>query len=384
MSDSALLTATRTPASASNMGRASAFVRIGLLFYGLLVVYASWYPLSGWRDNGLAPWAFLTEHMPRYWTAFDLAVNVAGYVPLGALTVLALYPLLRGTQAVAVTVIFGVLLATLMEGVQTYLPSRVPSNLDILTNSMGLATGALLGNWMREQFLEQSQLRALRHRWFSDQASRGLVIVGLWPLAQVYPQAYLFGHGQLLPVISGWLSDWMAVPIDLNQLLFWNEYSVTVEQYLMAEVIITACCMTGAVLTLLCQMRSDAPKTLLAMILVGATLATKAVASALLFTPDNAFTWLTPSAAGGLVVGTIMLGGLSLAPAIAQRRAAIFALLIGLLALNMAPANPYFLSSLQDWVQGKFLNFNGAAQFLSLTWPFFALWFLTHRTHRTD
>ena len=96
MSDSALLTATRTPASASNIGRASAFVRIGLLFYGLLVVYASWYPLSGWRDNGLAPWAFLAEHMPRYWTAFDLAVNVAGYVPLGALTVLALYPLLRG------------------------------------------------------------------------------------------------------------------------------------------------------------------------------------------------------------------------------------------------------------------------------------------------
>ena len=138
-------------------------MRIGLLFYGLLVVYASWYPLSGWRDNGLAPWAFLAEHMPRYWTAFDLAVNVAGYVPLGALTVLALYPLLRGAQAVAVTVIFGVLLATLMEGVQTYLPSRVPSNLDILTNSMGLATGALLGNWMREQFLEQSQLRALRH-----------------------------------------------------------------------------------------------------------------------------------------------------------------------------------------------------------------------------
>ena len=176
----------------------------------------------------------------------------------------------------------------------------------------------------------------------------------------------------------------MAVPIDLHQLLFWNEYSVTVEQYLMAEVIITACCMTGAVLTLLCQMRSDAPKTLLAMILVGTTLATKAVASALLFTPDNALTWLTPSAAGGLVVGTIMLGGLSLAPAIAQRRAAIFALLIGLLALDMAPANPYFLSSLQDWVQGKFLNFNGAAQFLSLTWPFFALWFLTHRTHRTD
>jgi len=32
-------------------------------------------------------------------------------------------------------------------------------------------------------------------------------------------------------------------------------------------------------------------------------------------------------------------------------------------------------------VQGKFLNFNGAAQFLSLAWPFFTLWFLFHPVH---
>ena len=37
---------------------------------------------------------------------------------------------------------------------------------------------------------------------------------------------------------------------------------------------------------------------------------------------------------------------------------------------------------MQGWTQGKFLNFNGAAQFLSLLWPFLALWFLLHRTHR--
>jgi hypothetical protein len=34
------------------------------------------------------------------------------------------------------------------------------------------------------------------------------------------------------------------------------------------------------------------------------------------------------------------------------------------------------VATLQTWVQGKFLNFNGAAQFLSLLWPFFAVWFL--------
>ena len=381
-SESALL-AKHPSASLLVRGRASASVRIALAFYGLLILYASWYPFSGWRDNGLGPWLYLNERMPRYWTWFDLGVNVAGYIPLGALLVLALYPLLRGWRAMLTAISAGVLLAMLMEAGQTYLPSRVPSNLDLITNTLGLAIGAAMGDRLRWLFLEQSRLRTLRDNWFSDQASRGLIVVALWPLAQIYPQAYLFGHGQFVPVLSGWLSDWLAMPVDLSQ-LFWNEYNVSVEQYLLAEVIITACCMTGAVLTLLCQMRSSAPKALLAGLLMLAAVAVKAMASAMLFTPENAFTWLTPSAGGGLLVGLIMLAGLSQAPPLAQRRAAILALVICLLVLNLAPANPYFLSMLQDWVQGKFLNFNGAARFLSLSWPFFALWFLTHKTHRSD
>jgi len=363
--------------------RASIFVRIALLFYGLLIVYASCYPFSGWRDNGLAPWAYFAERLPRYWTWFDVLVNMIGYVPLGALLVLGLYPFLRGLPALAVAIVGGILLAGLMEGIQTFLPSRVPSNLDLLTNAAGVVCGALLGLQARRFFLEQSRILAWRDRWFSDQASRGLIVVSLWPLAQIYPQAYLFGHGQLLPILSGWLSDWLNRPVDLTQ-LFWSEYSVSIEQYLLAEVTITACGLTGAVLTLLCQTRNKAPKPWLALLLVLTALATKSLANAVLFAPENAFTWLTPSAVGGLLIGTIMLIGLSMAPVIAQRRVAIVALMTGLFVLNIAPANPYFLSMLQEWVQGKFLNFNGAAQFLSLCWPFLALWFLTHVTHRSD
>ena len=47
----------------------------------------------------------------------------------------------------------------------------------------------------------------------------------------------------------------------------------------------------------------------------------------------------------------------------------------------------HLMSTLQGWVQGKFLNFNGAAQFLALLWPFMALWFLclpSHRLNRQD
>ena len=46
------------------------------LIYAALIVYASLYPFEGWRDQGIAPWAFLASPLPRYWTGFDVAANV--------------------------------------------------------------------------------------------------------------------------------------------------------------------------------------------------------------------------------------------------------------------------------------------------------------------
>jgi hypothetical protein len=69
---------------------------------------------------------------------------------------------------------------------------------------------------------------------------------------------------------------------------------------------------------------------------------------------------------------------------VAQRRLAVVTLLLSLIVVNTIPVNPYFVSTLQGWVQGKFLNFNGAAQFLSLLWPFFALWFLLLPSHKLN
>ncbi len=371
----------KTPESVINTdSKASASVRAALVFYAMLVVYASCFPFSGWHDNGLLPWTYLGEHMPHYWTGFDLAVNVIGYVPLGALAVLAMYPRLRGGAAILFASVAGMLLAMLLEAVQSYLPSRVPSNLDLMTNTSGMLIGALVGEALRSPVLEQSRLRELRRAWFSEQASRGLIVVSLWPLAQIFPQPYLFGHGQLLGTLSRWLSDWLETPVDLS-LWLWSELGSGIEHYFPAEVIVTACGMTGAVLTLLCQTRRHAPKTMLAIVLLMAALGVKTLAHAILFDPDDALGWLTPSATSGLLIGMVMLAGLSFAPPLAQRRAAIFTLSLGLLVMNIMPANPYFMSTLQEWVQGRFLNFNGAAHFLSLTWPLFALWFLTHSSH---
>jgi hypothetical protein len=288
---------------------------------------------------------------------------------------------MRGVPAVLLALACGTLLSGLMEAGQTYLPSRVSSNLDLIPNALGTFAGAVAGGLLSRMFLEQSRLLRLRQNLFLHDAGQGLIVLALWPLAQIYPQGYLFGLGQIMPILSDWLSDWLSVPLDLAAILR-NGAEITVQQYWLSETIITACGLTGAVLTMLCLVRKQAPKAWLAALAVAVALTVKTLANALLFTPENAFAWLTPGAQGGLMVGAIMLSGLAFARPVVQRRLAAFSLITSVVIVNLVPANPYFLVTLQAWLQGKFLNFNGAAQFLSLLWPFFALWFLLHPMHR--
>jgi VanZ family protein len=364
--------------------RGSPVARASLLAYLLLIVYASWFPFTGWHNQGLSPLIFL-EHtaMPRYWTKFDAIINVVGYIPFGMLVAYALHPRLRGIWAFLVAALLGAFVSGLMEAVQTYLPSRVSSNLDFYTNTAGCAIGGLLGVLTARKLLDTSHLYRLRQRWFAQHASQGLVLVALWPLAQIFPTSFLFGQGQLLPLLSEWLSELLEMDIDLLSYLR-PDPDLTVEQYWLSETMITACGMVSAALTLLCLTRRHSPRVLLAAALLFAAVCTKALASALLFTPDNALVWVTPGAQGGFLIGGIMVAGLAFAPQVAQRRLAIVAILLSLIVVNSTPVNPYFSATMQTWVQGKFLNFNGAAQFLSLLWPFCALWFLWLPSHRLN
>lgn len=368
-------------AGAPERGQASTFARVGLLMYTSLIVYASLYPFSGWHDKGLAPWAFLFMPMPYYWTAFDVTTNVAGYVPFGTLVVFALYPLLRGIPAAIVALFATMLLTGGMEAVQTYLPNRVSSNLDFLANLAGGALGAIAGMLTTRTFLVESRVLTLRRAWFVPEAGRGIIVAGLWTLAQIYPQPYLFGHGQILPVLSGWVSALLETPVDLAALLR-RDATLGLQDYWLAETLITACGLTGALLAWTCLLRKQTWRPALVLLPALCALVVKLLSYALLFTPAHAFDWLTPGAKGGILLGGLMVAGLAHAHPAVQRRLAIACLLVSLAALNLMPDNPYFNETLQSWIQGKFLNFNGAARFLSIFWPFFALWFLFHPAHR--
>ncbi|MFZ6654307.1 VanZ family protein [Undibacterium sp. TJN19] len=363
--------------------RSSPFARVSLVAYLFLIVYASWYPFTGWQTNSLATLPDVIRQWPRYWSVFDASINVVGYIPFGVLIVFALYPLVNRWWAALLAALSGALLSAIAESVQILLPTRVTSLLDFLTNASGALIGAILGALLTPLILEKGRLQLLRKQWTDKESSREILVLGLWIMAQIFPQAYLFGLGQIVPIISQNLSELFSMDIDISAFLM-QGFDPSAEEYLLSETIITACSCTGALLICLSILNRRAPKTILTGLLLTAALVSKSLASALLFKPEYAFSWLTPGARGGLLISVIMVYGFSYAPALVQKRLALLLLVISMTVLNLVSDSPYFAATMQTWVQGKFLNFNGAAQFLSLFWPFLAIWALLRKPRPAD
>lgn len=355
--------------------RPSSFLRAALPVYVFLIVYASLYPFEGWRFAGVFPLAYLGAPFPRYWTVFDVLVNIAGYIPLGVLLATAVSPRLRGIKALLFAFAAGTLLSFSMEALQAFLPSRVSSNLDLATNAAGVLIGAIAGIFLSPALFREDRVYVFTRRQLRFQSSRVLIIPMLWPLAQIYPQNYLFGLGEVFPVFSAWLAGLWGQPSD-GAFLAAGGIRLTPGQYWLSEAVITATGLSGAVLLLLCMLQKRMTGVFLAVWMAAGALLLKTMACALFFEPENAFVWLTPGALGGLLAALVMLVCLVFVSPALQEWFAAALLCVGLAMVNVLPGNHYFFSTLQTWSQGKFLNFNGAARFLALVWPFLALCFL--------
>jgi len=344
------------------------------LAYGVLIVYASLYPFDGWRVQGLAPWAFLGSPWPQWWTGFDMAANVAGYAPLGFLLGLARLrrdPAAGGSRgALVVSLLGAAALSFCMEALQTFLPSRVPSNLDLGLNLLGAALGALLASGLERVGLLQRWSR-FRRRWFVDEARGALVLLALWPAGLLFPAPLPLGLGQVLErtqlTLADWLEDtpflaWLSVREPLYQPLGQGTELVAV-----ALGLLVPCLLAFSIMGAL------RGRVALALGILTAGVAASALSAALSFGPSNAWAWLSLSVQMGLV------GGLALVMLVAwlPRRGCVALLLpvlvLHLSLLNQAPANAYYSLTLQAWEQGRFIRFNGLAQWIGWWWPYAVL-----------
>jgi len=341
--------------------RPSPLARYLLLAYVLLVVYASLHPFAGWRDQGVSPFAYLAGALPRYITAFDLVTNLAAYLPLGFFALLALHPLLRGAPALAAAGLAGCVLSLALEALQTYLPSRIPSNLDLATNGLGAFAGAGVALRFGVRLLDRGSIHALRHRWFlaGHQYDLGLVLLALWWFTQLNPETLLFGNGDLRDLLE-------REPAILHP----------AEVFIRMEAAVAACNLIAIGLFLSCLTQDGQPLRRLLLALLAGALTLKTIAVGVLLKAHGVFAWLTPGALLGLVGGALVLMLAVALPRAARLALAGLLLMAATVLVNLAPENPYFANALQQWPQGYFLNFNGVTHLVSLAWPFVALFYL--------
>jgi VanZ family protein len=363
-----LKTASLTPTTASWQQRSAPTARFACAAYAVLVVYASLAPWSGWRDLGVSAFAYLTAPWPTHITRFDVIVNVLGYVPFGVFGVLALHPRLPPLRAVLVITTAALVLSGAIEALQTFIPRRIPSTVDLLANTLGALAGALAAARSAPALIDRGRLAELRARWFVRHASVALVLFGLWWVMQIHPVAMLFGSG----LGDGWLLDllheweWPLLPLlpPLPPRGAW-----TASDFVLAEAVVTTAGVLAIGLAGAAVMTAHAPRVRLLLVLIGGALAAKSLAYGVRFGPDWLFAWITPGAVGGLAVGLLALLAASWGPPRAVTRLALLAIVSLLLAVSLVPDNPYFYSWTATWRTGKMTHFNAVGEWIALAWP---------------
>jgi VanZ family protein len=327
--------------------------------YTALIVYASLHPFSGWRASGISPFVFLDAAWPRYWTSFDLCVNVAAYVPFGFFVAQSPGDRLGRLSASLMAGMSGVVLSFAMESIQSWLPARVPSNVDLLCNGLGAGLGAALSFFFGQRILARV-LHAQQHFLAPiPHVEYGLVLIGLWFLTQLSPETFLFGTGDLRQIFG--------IPPTL---------SYDAPSFFALETSIV-CCNTlaiGLIVSMYFPGMRPAPRTLARFF--AAALLIRILATVVLVGPDSAMAWLTPGTGAGILAGGGLLGLVLLLPIQLRIAVAGTALMAGTILVNLAPFNPYSTAALTVWRQGHFLNFNGLTRLAASFWPFLALPYL--------
>jgi len=350
-----------------------------------LIVYASLFPFTGWRwPPGMQPAQLWLLPWPRYFIPFDITSNLLAYGPMGWLICVACLRHGLGLMAAAAWALaLGSGLSYAMEVTQHLLPTRVPSSLDWLLNTLGALGGALAGVVCQRTGL-LARWQAARERWLDRGNGGALALLVLWPVALLFPTPLPLAVGQVSDWLRRDLAAWLA---DVPWASGWHAWLATASPSsrplsLQAEVLVIMLGLLGPCLLAYAAARPGWRRMGLA---VGAALAgvlASTLSTVLNFGPDHALAWRTPGFATALVMaGILALAGVWL-PARRAAALALLTLVLLVVLVQQAPTDPYFAQSLQGWEQGRFVRFHGLAQWVGWWWPFAAIVWLAGRLIR--
>ena len=262
------------------------------------------------------------------------------------------------------------LVSLILETVQSYLPSRVPSNIDLGFNTLGswlgagaatlLEKGGALDRWSR-----------IRERWFVPGARGALVLLAMWPFALLFPTAVPLGLGQVLERLENSLAE----RLQDTPFLEWLPVRAIEFQPIIpsAEML---CVLLGALIPCLlgfCIIRGGRRRGLFVVAVMASGIGVTSLSAALSFGPFHAWTWLGLPAKAGLVLALVAACSLLFAPRRVIAALAVLCLGVYLSVLNQAAIGPYFEQTMHAWEQGRFIRFNGVTQWLAWLWPYATL-----------
>jgi VanZ family protein len=340
----------------------------------LAIVFLTLYPWLGWRGIVTEPWAFLSDPWPKRWTTFDVVSNVVAYFPIGFLVVLlAARPVDRRNSRsevlalVCSALLFGSGLSFLLECLQSWLPNRVPSKLDWLTNSFGTLLGACAGVgltiWLQRGLHASSYMTARSSNTTWSQLSPGRLSLGLltllmWVIINANPQRLLFASGEVLELLS----------VEVHTLALFDS------GILEAFIVMAQMCIVSTIVWTAAD--KELTKRLLLVAAFGGGLMMKSVSSSWLVSEAEPFWWLTPGAQAGLILGSLAVALLITLKALAQIRIALILLVAVTILVNLAPDNPFYDSMIERWDQGRWSSLHGLILSMAYIWPLIVLVYL--------
>jgi VanZ family protein len=316
--------------------------------YGLMIVYASLEPFSGWMAPLPESPFFRFEPWPLRIARFDIAINVLTYAPFGFL--LALVGTRRPAARLATAIGAGALLSFAMESAQMFLPTRDASSVDFICNSIGAAAGGVAALAFDRAPGLRRRIAQWRYRVFLGGRSGdlGLALLGVWLLSQVNPGIPLFAATfdpslELTPDLAGTL-------LQAAQSAF-NVIGV------------------GLFLALLVRQRRDLGAAVI--LLIGIALALKGIAAVVLLKSTAWESWLKPDVSLGVAAGALVLMLAIWLPRPVRTTLCAIALLSSLVAPLLAPDMWQVRAPLAlfDWPYGHLLNFNRLTHAVLVIWP---------------
>ena len=329
--------------------------------YALFIAYVSLSPFTGWQEQGLYFIDVLSAPLAQTFTTFDFILNCVSYFPFGFFLGYILRGRRPAVQVMLLASLGGLCLSISMEYAQMYLPARISSNTDLLSNTLGTFAGSAFALKIAE-YAWFSRIASWHDKWFRHDlvSDFGLALVALWMFAQINPTLPMLG--------SVFVSEVARWPFDIVPAAPFNWLECTEVAFNLL--------LLGILLHTLMRERRYTMNALL-LLLCAVTL-TKFIAAAILLKSWALLLWLNSEAVLGIIIGLLVLAAAIRLP---RNWLFVFGALLAISYLvqvqeQLLAGTPSASMRMYHWHYLHMLNYNGLSQLASFLFPVLFLFYL--------